>query len=77
MTTVTNITNMRFVARSLEDAYGVLFRIKFPILIYPYHSLNLNYHGVVVENVSELKKHFAGVQKKSAVNAVVIDKIKE
>ncbi len=72
-----SVASMRFIANDLEDAYKALFRTKFPVLIYPYHSFNPNYHGVVVESVGELKKCFADVQKKSAVNTVVIDRIKK
>lgn len=72
-----NIKNIRFFARSLEEAYKVIFRTKFPILICPYHSFNPNYHGVVVDGIGELKKHFSDVQSRSAVNTVVIDRIKE
>lgn len=74
---MSKIKNMRFFARSLEEAYKVIFRTKFPILMCPYHSFNPNYHGVVVDGISELKKHFSNVQSRSAINTVVIDKIQE
>lgn len=73
---MSNIKNMRFMANDLENAYKALFRTKFPVLIYPYYSFNPNYHGVVAENVAEFKKSFADIQSRSAVNTVVIDKIK-